>query len=223
MMGPYNAEIAGDYIQLLGLIRHPERLYLRHDVDHDILKAFEMAMLESEHGIKSTYYLLPTAPYFDYSDRFVEEVEGLAQLGHMIGLHNNALTEHIRDSKPLTRCISDPLDFLRKCVGTVDMTASHGDKYIKQKKLINYQMWKESPRPWDGPTLSLKSYGLKEAYFVPRAVYLSDSGGKWRGGPMKGIVFEDGFDPCSPIEIIQNFNRLDEGILHLLIHPYWWS
>ena len=103
------------------------------------------------------------------------------------------------------------------------MTASHGDKFIIRKKLVNYQMWKESSRPWSGPTLSLKSYGLKEAYFEPRAAYLSDSGGKWRGGKIQGEVFEDAFGEVNPIETILNFNKLDEGILHLLIHPYWWS
>ena len=144
MMGPCNAEIAGDYIQLIKLVRDQERLYLRHDVDHDILKAIEMGMLEADHGIKSTYYLLPTAPYFDYSDRLVEEIESLADLGHMIGLHNNALTEHLRDNKPLTRCISEPLDFLRKCVGTVDMTASHGDKFIIRQIFLGLKIY---PKP----------------------------------------------------------------------------
>lgn len=223
MMGPRNAEIGGDYITLINMIHDHDRLYLRHDVDHDILRATDMARLEADNGIRSTYFLLPTAPYFDYSPKFVTEVEKLGELGHMIGLHNNALTEHIRDSKPLTRCISDPLDFLRKCVGTVNMTASHGDKFIIRKKLVNYQMWKESNRPWNGPTLSLKSYGLKEAYFEPRAAYLSDTGGKWRGGRIEGQAFEDAFGEVNPIETIQHFNRTDEGILHLLIHPFWWA
>jgi hypothetical protein len=103
------------------------------------------------------------------------------------------------------------------------MTAAHGDRFLKPRKLINFQMWKECDDPWNGPTLSLKKYGLSEAYFTESAYYLSDTGGKWRGGLAKHQAFESDYEPCNPIQVIQFCNSLDEGDLHLLIHPYWWS
>lgn len=222
MMGPRNDAVVGDYITLLGMIRHQDRTYIRHDIDHCILKAIKLAVLEHAHEYISTFFLLPTAPYFDYSNKFVDQINAITELGHYIGLHNNGLTEHLRDGVPLADTITKPLSFLREHVDNVWLTAAHGDKWLKERHLINYQMWKEADEPWTGPTQSLRAYSLMETYFMEKAYYLSDSGGRWRGGPGK-TGFEDVYEPCNPIELIQTFNKTDDGMLEVLVHPYWWE
>jgi len=236
MVGPRHDKLVGDYIALLRLIRakhvsfdeaaiqdNEKKVVIRHDVDHDLDKAIAIAELENKEGFFSTFFLLPTAEYFDYTKDFTRAIQYLRSLNHYVGLHNNALTQHIRDDIPLKDCIIKPLHFLRVATDSVNWTAAHGDKFLKEKDLINYQMWKECPEPWDGQTLSLRRYFLDEVYFVPREAYLSDTGGRWLGGPKKGVVWESDLDPCSPIDVILYFNKMPQGTFHLLIHPFWWE
>jgi hypothetical protein len=65
------------------IISKPERcIILRHDVDRAIKKSFEMARLESDYGIKSTYY-------FRYNeDTFKPDIiRKIFDMGHEIGYH----------------------------------------------------------------------------------------------------------------------------------------
>ncbi|MBO9536961.1 hypothetical protein [Herbaspirillum sp.] len=61
---------------------------LRHDIDADLSAALQIAQLEAELGIKSTYFLMTRSPVYNllsrHNHRIVEQIIGL---GHAIGLH----------------------------------------------------------------------------------------------------------------------------------------
>jgi hypothetical protein len=61
---------------------------LRHDIDYSVAKAREMALVEHEEGIRSTYLVLFTSPYYNLlqeeNRRLVSDIAGL---GHEVGLH----------------------------------------------------------------------------------------------------------------------------------------
>jgi len=237
MVGPRNDEIIGEYAALIGMIRAristfdekpqpgEKLLVIRHDVDHDLEHAVRFARMEARGNIFATYFLLPTAKYFDYSEEFEFHVHRLLTRGHQIGLHNNALAQYLSNQGSLEHLISKPLKYLRSLGADVRFTAAHGDGACYEKDFVNFHMWKECERKINIaiPQISLKDYGLQEVYFLPRDCYLSDSGGRWRGGFSNGLLFERDYPKNNPIKIIQDFNSLSEGSLHLLVHPIWWE
>jgi hypothetical protein len=61
---------------------------LRHDVDYSVLKAREMAAFEHGMGIRSTYFLLLTSPYYNLlADDHLSAAREIAAMGHEIGFH----------------------------------------------------------------------------------------------------------------------------------------
>src|SRR5262245_6342071 len=63
-------------------------MFLRHDVDFSLDFALEMAQIESEMSICSTYFVMPTNDYYNvYSKRGRDVLRSLVSLGHEVGLH----------------------------------------------------------------------------------------------------------------------------------------
>src|SRR5687767_3822097 len=60
---------------------------LRHDVDCHPLGTVDMAVLEAEEGVRSTWYILMTAHYNPRSKACRQAIRRLVELGHEIGLH----------------------------------------------------------------------------------------------------------------------------------------
>ncbi|MBO6514894.1 MAG: sulfotransferase, partial [Phycisphaerales bacterium] len=74
---------------------------LRHDVDHDLETALQMARWEHERGLRATYCILHTAWYYGRFTNGVQErsklmLDGcreLQELGHEINIHNNFIVQ----------------------------------------------------------------------------------------------------------------------------------
>jgi len=65
----------------------PGQVILRHDIDVDVKKAFDLAVIERMLGIHSTYFVLLSAPYnvwYKKNKMFLKAIYGF---GHEIGLH----------------------------------------------------------------------------------------------------------------------------------------
>jgi hypothetical protein len=61
---------------------------LRHDIDVDMGAAVEMAELEAEVGIRSTYFLMLRSPTYNLLSRANHRLgRRLVELGHWLGLH----------------------------------------------------------------------------------------------------------------------------------------
>jgi hypothetical protein len=231
-----------DYRHLMESIQAPKAplceppdgktVMLRHDIDHSIDKALDFARAEYEMGYRSTYFLLHTAPYFDYSSLFRDQVRELQDLGHEVGIHNNFISEWYRTG---TMSIARSLGFLRSAGVDVFGTASHGDQLCYEHGFINYEVWTEcygknsnrKPRekepPW--PRFSLKEFGLEyEAYFLHRDAYLTDSGHHWVGAVKKMPAMETTPNPIGKDETIDRFNAMEgDAIMQVLTHPIWWK
>jgi hypothetical protein len=186
---------------------------IRHDVDDDIQASFKMAQAENEIGIKSTYFILDTAPYWPQD--VAKYVELISRFGHEIGWHNNAISKHIRTGESLFDCVCDALAELRK-VAPVVGTASHGDLLCYERGYLNYYLFGLSrvnnlqnfPFKGDWHSFDLHNFGLKyEAYFTGHTHYITDSAGEWNQNNE---------------EIILDFEK-NGGKLQLLLHPQWWT
>ena len=69
-------------------------LFLRHDVDLSLVAAVEMAELEAEEGVVSTYVLMTRSVFYNLASREGERaIARVRELGHQVGLH--AVHPHI--------------------------------------------------------------------------------------------------------------------------------
>jgi hypothetical protein len=116
---------------------------MRHDVDHDLELACEMAHYEWKMGCKSTYYLLHTESYWN-DPKFPLLVRQLKEYGHEIGLHVNVLTQWFRgEIDDVEKEIEDALAHIRACGVDVAGVCAHGDKLCYQNGFVNYWLWNE--------------------------------------------------------------------------------
>lgn len=157
-------------------------LALRHDVDSRLDSALELARLEHERGLRATYFVLHTAPYWSGPDLLLR-LRRLQDLGHEVGFHNDLVTlERVEGADP-GEVLRRELDRLR--AGGVDVvgTAAHGSPWCHRLGFHNNYVF----RGWDEPQpgfpnrdvpvqLDPAEFGLEyEAYHVPHDMYFSDS------------------------------------------------
>ncbi|MCA9297362.1 MAG: hypothetical protein KC983_12615, partial [Phycisphaerales bacterium] len=121
----------------------PDIIALRHDIDHDLDLALEMAHVEHALGHRATYYLLHTHDYW-HDPMLVDKCRQLVEYGHEVGLHLNVLTEWI-DGRivDLTAHIRELLRPLREGGVPIVGTSAHGDRACYEHQYINYWIWQE--------------------------------------------------------------------------------
>lgn len=158
-----------------------------------------------------------------------DAVDRIASLGHEIGFHNNCLALSRLSGTAAAEMLHHELGLLRGLGHEVVGVAAHGDPacYDKQGTFMfsNYEMFSEcfrrnvwldetrhrpphllseQPAPWIQPS-PLATFGLEyESIFLPRGLYLSDSGGRWN-------------------DLDRSLFPSEKGQLHVLLHPDWWS
>jgi len=63
-------------------------IYLRHDADLSPDRAHDMACLEYNLGVKSTYFFMDLSPMYDlYSRKTISIIEHITSMGHSVGRH----------------------------------------------------------------------------------------------------------------------------------------
>lgn len=197
----------------------PRTLGVRHDVDNVISPAVQMAEWEADRGYRSTYFILHTAPYWHDKDTLRASLETIAECGHEIGFHVNALTAAIVHGQDPVQIVADAVGELRSYGHEIRGVVAHGDPLCHLHTYVNDEMFAESARPTYGAPDRLiggrvrlrpvprSMFGFEyDPNWLPRGDYLSDSGGRWS----------------------QPFERVaatypSHGQLHLLVHPEWWS
>lgn len=173
---------------------------IRHDVDHSLAYATKFAKWEHENGIRSTYFLLPTAYY--WKDEALGKLrmfaETISSYGHEIGLHHDSLTmgrqlaaidpSDSEDEWAVTAMNLSLLQ-LREMGFSIWGCAAHGASGVDN--LAVWDRWK------------LADFGLKyEAYHLNAGCnYISDNRGKLR----------------APLEHVEGQPA------RLLMHPEHWA
>jgi hypothetical protein len=90
------------YLELIAYLREKEyfvgsfrefpdsgpAVILRHDIDFSIVKSLEMARLDTEAGVHSSFFVLMTAPIYNaLAQENIASLKSIVKLGHEIGLH----------------------------------------------------------------------------------------------------------------------------------------
>lgn len=195
---------------------------VRHDVDDNqgsLATALRMAEWEFNHGHSTTYFLLHGSHY--WNEHMLELVPVFRDLGHEVGIHVNGIAEALRTGGDPHMLVAKALNELRSTGVPISGCVAHGDQLCHVVGFVNDELFTESARPMMGPPdrqvkhrdatvklepISRTVLGLEyDASWLPRAYYLSDSGGYW-SQPFDGVVAKFG-----------------EGQLHMLVHPDWWG
>jgi hypothetical protein len=167
---------------------------MRHDIDFDLSAALDMAQVEHEEGIQSTYFfLLRTEHYNVLSREGTAAVQGILDLGHNLGLHFDcgAYSEEATEDELCGACARE--------VALCELW------FGRRVEIVSYH--RPSPLVLTGnPALSAPLPHAYMACFTQQMKYCSDSRGEWRhGAPQSLAEFRD----RKPMQI--------------LIHPVWWS
>ena len=157
-------------------------LALRHDVDSRLDSALRLARLEHDRGLRATYFVLHTAPYWD-DDDLVPRVRRLQELGHEVGFHNDLVTVERVHGGDARAALQEALARLRGGGIEVVGAAAHGSPWCHRLGYHNnyvFTGWDESQPGFPSRDVAKKldpaEFGLEyEAYHVPHDVYFSDS------------------------------------------------
>jgi len=208
---------------------------VRHDLDNELENVMELAKIETVMGIRASYFFLHIMKYFGTQEMH-DLCRNLCALEHEVGLHVDFVGAHCWGRTDMEQTLYKALKVLRRYGGEVRGVASHGRTECYDT-VLNYEFWQEfDPNRWEGVgkrkihPVSLKDFGLEyEAYFLPYDVYFDDSAGVWSGLMTEGlrpIPFERhmrGGEHDIGKEAIERFNRMESGLLQLLVHPVWWK
>jgi hypothetical protein len=163
---------------------------VRHDVDSRLESALEFGRLEHDRGVKATYFVLSTAPYYLSGDPSL--LRALRRLqddyGHEIGWHNDLVTLEKVEGVDVAAYLGRELEWLRGGGITIRGSASHGSPWCHRLGFHNNYIF----AGWDEPVpgfpmhdtaqkLDPAEFGLEyEAYHLDYDTYYSDS--DFRGG-----------------------------------------
>tara|TARA_R110000824_G_scaffold5466_6_gene25293 strand:+ start:4496 stop:5236 length:741 start_codon:yes stop_codon:yes gene_type:complete len=170
---------------------------LRHDIEFSVDRAYKLAKLENKLGVTSTYTVqLRNNTYNALSEKNIELIKKIKDLGHHIGLHQNPPMMEI---EKLGRYIISDINVLEHYYGfEIDRFAFHRPKkeYLKSYLLLDNK---------------INCYDKKFFHYFEKkpnklnVLYLSDSNHNWKFG--------------YPLDF--DFSKVNK--LQLLTHPYSWT
>ena len=153
--------------------------FFRHDVDISLKKAVEMAEFESKNGIKSTYYILLSSPYYNALEaENLQRIRTLRELGMGIGLHyDNSIK--LQDANQCCSEIIIQLGMLQHHIGELEEKSVTFHKPLRGVDIT-------------GETVNLLNLSnIYSPNFDRRFKYISDSGHNWRENPYDIIDTND--------------------------------
>jgi hypothetical protein len=186
-------------------------MFLRHDVDRDPQLSLQMARIEHEHGLVSTYFFRVIDSVFQ-----PDIIEAIAALGMEIGYHYECLDKARGDYPSAFEICKDDLNRLRQYY-PVKAMAMHGNPLTKWD---NRDLWKK---------YDFRELGIEVAAYLnldyKKLRYFSDTGRTWEEN--RGNIYD--FVGDQPAHALKTTPDLIEFINHhkqdtcILIHPNRWS
>lgn len=151
---------------------------VRHDIDMNIAKAVQMAEIEKQMGIFSTYFVLVTSNFYNiFSKENQEMLREMQQMGHEIGLHFDE-AKYDSYKTDMVQAMEQEAELLAHCLGCpVRSVSMHrpsketlaADYVVKGGRIVN-------------------SYGQE---FFHNHKYVSDSRRHWREDVLSVIKSEE--------------------------------
>lgn len=167
---------------------------MRHDIDYSLQKSVELAELENQLGIQSTYFVLLSSPFYNIASKdTVKKIKTIQNAGHEIGLHFDELNYDELDY--------DRIGGVEKAIyQEIDLMSSILDCDIR---LVS--MHRPSPKTLQANYdlgMIVNSYSKE---FFEGFKYVSDSRRRWR-------------ENVEEIISCGLYNKL-----HILTHAFWYN
>jgi hypothetical protein len=167
---------------------------LRHDIDLDVEKSLEMAKIESEKQIQSTYFVLVNTGFYNICSSAVNKtVKEIASIGHDIGLH----FDETQYCSPSSRGEKILCKYIRKELNILEQVLEFSITIVSMHRPSNSTLEANITIPG-----VINSYGQ---VFFKEFKYISDSRHNWRED-VEGIISS------------KQYKRL-----HILTHPFWYT
>ena len=177
-------------------VRNP--IIFRHDIDYDIDKAVQLAEIENENGISSTYFVLVTSDLYNiFSKENSDKLRIIQGLGHEIGLH----FDEMRYSE-----IQSEESFISKIQKEAQLLED-----VIEKPVTTVSMHRPSKKILD---TDLKIPNIINCYnkvFFSDFKYLSDSRRRWRE-PILDIIESKKYDKLHILTHAFWYGRSEESI-----------
>lgn len=174
---------------------------LRHDIEERFASALEMAALEAKRGLRATYFILHTAPYYasvgwqtaEHREALIPGLLRLQGMGHEVGWHNDLVTLQCVLGIEPRRYLADELSWLRGHGIEVRGASSHGSYWTHRLRFHNNYFFEDfdeelhegfpnkdvvvvGERECELSKGRLAEFGLEyEAYHLGEDLYLSDA------------------------------------------------
>lgn len=182
-------------------------LLLRHDVDQSLESSLELAKIEKENGLKSTYFIWLTSPFYNIFDKYYSSIIlEILSLGHQIGLHFDERVYPIRDRQDLNNYVDLEVSLLEKYFNFIISAVSmhRPSKWILENDILldNY----------------INTYSTK---YSEEFKYISDSRMEWKEKCICQIISEDKYNKLHilthPMSWINKGDTLHQKIIQFII------
>lgn len=173
---------------------HTKTLMMRHDVDHQLDLAMNMASLEKRRGVVSTYFFRISARNYNLlSWEGIDTVKKILKMGHEVGLHYE---RYIHDTESYIQYMEHTLDLLRTVFGknTFKCICPHEPSRNNKVEAVVVQHLKNNKNVL---------YDAYDSEIFEEYKYISDSSCNWREGCLH--------------QHIGKHNKI-----YVLTHPVWW-
>ena len=172
-------------------VKHP--VILRHDIDTSIESALQMAEIEAENNIQSTYFVLLSSDLYNVlSANNAKKIFEIRKLGHEVGLHFDE-AQYPSDYGNVDAIKRDIIGEIKLISDIMGDSISKFSYHRPSKEIL---------------AANISIPGVINSYgdvFFQEFKYLSDSRHRWRE-PVEEIIEEKKFDK-----------------LHILTHAFWYE
>lgn len=98
---------------------------LRHDIDLSIQKAVELAQLEYDLGVKSTYFILVSTDFYNiFSKSSLYKLKKILSLNHELGLHFDESKYICKNNQDIKNYVNKEIKVLEMCLDSKINTVS---------------------------------------------------------------------------------------------------
>ncbi len=179
--------------------RRSGRLCLwRHDLDFSVHRAYRLAQIEAEEGLRATYFILLHSPFYNaLENEVLRLISGIRDLGHDLGLHF--------DPTSYTDLFHSADLFAEKLAFEQGILSSVFGVEIRAFSLHNPTVgdWLVRAEQEDEIAGMVNAYG---PYTRHNYGYCSDSNGYWRFRRLRDVL-----------------TAATDERLHVLLHDGWWT
>ncbi len=190
---------------------------LRHDVDRKPHLALQMARIEYDLGITSTYYF--RAKKCSFNENIIKEIYSL---GHEIGYHYESLSDTNGEISKAVEDFKINLEIFRKLV-PISTCSMHGSPL---KPYDNRDIWKIKG---NHNLLKTELSILGEVYLdidYSNIAYINDTGRNWTSGKSNRrdkVISNISVDFANGDDLLRYFQTTPHNNICFQIHPERWS